>query len=157
MVVEDWCKECNCPIGQGNCGGCCAAACCDDGPPAEAFCPHCGKEYEDFSDLGCEHCDQRYPVVMEGEQQYPDDCYERSDCPVCGSDQQWVECWHCFGDGGYHDCGDDCCCCLHPELDLNVDCPECGGEGGYLECLSLPHTAEQMADYERRKPSKESQ
>lgn len=24
-------------------------------------CPHCGKEYEDFSDLGCEYCDRRHP------------------------------------------------------------------------------------------------
>lgn len=24
-------------------------------------CPHCGKEYQDFSDMGCGHCDQRSP------------------------------------------------------------------------------------------------
>jgi len=24
-------------------------------------CPHCGKEYEDFSDIGCGHCDRRSP------------------------------------------------------------------------------------------------
>jgi hypothetical protein len=24
-------------------------------------CPHCGKEYEDFSDIGCGACDQRSP------------------------------------------------------------------------------------------------
>jgi hypothetical protein len=24
-------------------------------------CPFCGKEYEDFSDLGCGHCDRRHP------------------------------------------------------------------------------------------------
>jgi len=24
-------------------------------------CPYCGKEYEDFSDLGCGHCDRRSP------------------------------------------------------------------------------------------------
>ena len=23
-------------------------------------CPHCGKDLEDFSDLGCEYCDRRY-------------------------------------------------------------------------------------------------
>ena len=22
------------------------------------FCPHCGKEYEDFSDYGCEYCER---------------------------------------------------------------------------------------------------
>lgn len=25
-------------------------------------CRHCGKELEDFSDLGCEHCDARHPL-----------------------------------------------------------------------------------------------
>ena len=24
-------------------------------------CPNCGKEYEDFSDMGCEKCDRRHP------------------------------------------------------------------------------------------------
>lgn len=24
-------------------------------------CPHCGKEYEEFGDLGCEYCDARHP------------------------------------------------------------------------------------------------
>jgi hypothetical protein len=31
----------------------------DDRVPAT--CKHCGKEYEDFSDLGCGHCDRRHP------------------------------------------------------------------------------------------------
>ncbi len=26
-----------------------------------AMCPECGKEYEDFSDIGCGRCDQRSP------------------------------------------------------------------------------------------------
>jgi hypothetical protein len=43
----------------------------------------------------------------------------------------WEQCWHCHGDGGFHDCGEDCCCCLHPELDLNEPCEVCGGKGGY--------------------------
>jgi hypothetical protein len=38
-------------------------------------------------------------------------------------------CWQCMGDGGWHDCGEDCCCCLEPEL--NVVCDECDGEGEY--------------------------
>jgi hypothetical protein len=29
-------------------------------PDPEA-CHYCGKEFEDFSDLGCEHCDARHP------------------------------------------------------------------------------------------------
>ena len=24
-------------------------------------CPHCGKEFEDFSDIGCGYCDRRSP------------------------------------------------------------------------------------------------
>lgn len=36
-------------------------------------------------------------------------------------------CWHCFGEGGFHDCGEDCCPCADPEL--NVICEECNGTG----------------------------
>lgn len=28
--------------------------------PGSETCSHCGKELEDFSDLGCEYCDARY-------------------------------------------------------------------------------------------------
>jgi hypothetical protein len=38
------------------------------------------------------------------------------------------ECWDCHGEGGYHDCGEDCCMCLDPE-DITRDCPTCGGKG----------------------------
>lgn len=59
---DDWCKECNAPIGMGNCAGCCAVACLDiDDGDIEQCCPHCGKDIYDFSDLGCEHCDARHP------------------------------------------------------------------------------------------------
>lgn len=84
---------------------------------------------------------------------YPEpDCddYELPSCPICGNEMEWVDCWSCQGEGGYHDCGDDCCPCLEPELDLNVDCPECKGEGGYLECQALPHSEEQMAAFRAR-------
>lgn len=41
-------------------------------------------------------------------------------------------CHACHGEGGYHDCGEDACCCLDPE-DPNSDdwvwCDECGGAG----------------------------
>lgn len=30
----------------------------EDAPGSEV-CPYCGKEYEDFSDYGCEFCDSR--------------------------------------------------------------------------------------------------
>lgn len=39
----------------------------------------------------------------------------------------WDTCWHCHGEGGFHDCGEDCCPCADPEL--NETCPECDGTG----------------------------
>lgn len=36
-------------------------------------------------------------------------------------------CWSCMGEGGFHDCGEDTCCCLRPKL--NVLCEVCKGEG----------------------------
>lgn len=42
------------------------------------------------------------------------------------------DCWKCMGDGGWHDCGDDCCPCLDPsdvESPDWVACDECNGEG----------------------------
>ena len=46
-----------------------------------------------------------------------------------GSDDEWVECWNCGGDGyADHDCGEDCCCCADPEP--NVVCHVCHGKGG---------------------------
>lgn len=61
-IDPDWCAECGCPVGVGDCGGCIAVSCCEafDPPPPEAYCPHCGKEYEDWSDLGCGRCDSRH-------------------------------------------------------------------------------------------------
>jgi len=44
----------------------------------------------------------------------------------------WVDCWNCGGEGyTHHDCGEDTCCCLVPEL--NVECDVCDGEGGWME------------------------
>lgn len=34
-------------------------AAADEGPDPATYCPHCGKDYEDWSDLGCEFCDTR--------------------------------------------------------------------------------------------------
>lgn len=55
-------------------------------------------------------------------------------CPRCGCcEQVWEECEYCGGEGYTdHDCGDDCCCCLDPEL--NVPCDVCHGEGGFMVC-----------------------
>lgn len=38
-------------------------------------------------------------------------------------------CWACGGDGWYHDCGDDTCCCAHPDEDDCYPCEHCGGTG----------------------------
>jgi hypothetical protein len=38
-------------------------------------------------------------------------------------------CSSCDGEGYYHDCGDDTCCCADPETDDMVQCDECGGTG----------------------------
>ncbi len=71
------------------------------------------------------------------------------DCPICGGMMEWVDCWHCQGEGGFHDCGEDCCMCFDKE-EITIDCEECNGEGGYLECMYVPHTYEQMAEYAKR-------
>ena len=56
-------------------------------------------------------------------------------CPVrgCGSLMEWESCWQCYGMGGFHDCGEDCCCCADPD-DLNEPCMECDGRGWYHVC-----------------------
>jgi hypothetical protein len=60
-------------------------------------------------------------------------------CEICSAEMERVECWHCGGEGGFHDCGEDCCCCLYPEDNLNEACQECRGEGSYWQCPNVPH------------------
>lgn len=56
-------------------------------------------------------------------------------CARCGSSCEYVRCEMCGGEGlDGHDCGEDICCCLHPED--NVDCDTCKGHGGWYQCLS---------------------
>ena len=38
-------------------------------------------------------------------------------------------CPRCLGDGGWHDCGEDCCPCANPDDAYWVECDECHGEG----------------------------
>ena len=38
-------------------------------------------------------------------------------------------CWACDGEGFYHDCGEDTCCCANPEEDDLWPCDECDGTG----------------------------
>jgi hypothetical protein len=57
-------------------------------------------------------------------------------CARCGSSLEFEECDNCAGEGVYgHECGEDTCCCLHPED--NVPCNYCGGKGNYPQCLSV--------------------
>lgn len=43
---------------------------------------------------------------------------------------EYVDCWKCGGEGySHHDCGEDICCCLEPED--NVECDICKGHGGW--------------------------
>jgi hypothetical protein len=55
-----------------------------------------------------------------------------------GDGSLWRVCWQCGGEGvSDHDCGEDCCNCLHPED--NVRCDICEGKGGWVV---QPATAE---------------
>ncbi len=74
----------------------------------------------------------------------PEDSYVY--CPVCGAEMEPVNCWQCHGEGGWHDCGEDCCPCLDKE-EIDERCDECDGKGWYHSCPSYPHTDEQMAGY----------
>lgn len=78
---------------------------------------------------------------------YGDDDYDY--CPICGSALELESCWQCHGEGGWHDCGEDCCCCLVKD-EITVDCDVCDGDGYYLQCMALPHTDAQMAAYRER-------
>jgi hypothetical protein len=81
---------------------------------------------------------------------YGDEIYGHQACPICGADMEWETCWQCYGEGGFHDCGEDTCCCLDKE-EITEDCEECDGDGGWLACSALPHTEEQMAAYRAAK------
>jgi hypothetical protein len=54
-----------------------------------------------------------------------------TDCS-CGTELAWKDCYNCEDGFSDHDCGEDCCCCLHPEP--NVTCDICEGEGGWMAC-----------------------
>lgn len=56
---------------------------------------------------------------------------EHDTCPQHG-EKVWVDCWQCGGEGGHHDCMDDCCVCANPEV--NTRCDICNGNGGHYIC-----------------------
>lgn len=56
-------------------------------------------------------------------------------CAVCDCMLEIESCWECLGAGGWHECGEDTCCCLHPEI--NELCQTCEGSGRYLVCPNV--------------------
>lgn len=55
-------------------------------------------------------------------------------CARCGSSLEIESCDYCEDGYDGHDCGEDCCCCLHPEE--NVECQFCDGTGRWVRCCS---------------------
>lgn len=55
-------------------------------------------------------------------------------CPRCGGGVEWVRCDQCDDGMSYHDCGEDCCCCMYPLS--NVPCDQCEGRGGWWFCTN---------------------
>lgn len=55
-------------------------------------------------------------------------------CPTCDGEKEWVECWHCHGDGGFDSDA------LMEQDPLWYDgvaweaCRECEGRGGFYLC-----------------------
>lgn len=61
-------------------------------------------------------------------------------CARCGSSIESEHCDQCEDGFCDHDCGEDCCCCAEPEL--NVPCEYCDGTGVWRRCISLPEWCE---------------
>jgi hypothetical protein len=68
-------------------------------------------------------------------------------CRLCGASMDLELCYLCLGVGGWHDCGEDTCCCLDGEAITDV-CEVCGGEGTYPVCSALPHAERPAAGEE---------
>ena len=69
---------------------------------------------------------------------------KESICKKCGSDVYWEDCWNCEEGYSHHDCGEDTCCCLDPQP--NVECDICNGEGGWYVCLGCDSLNGRMKD-----------
>jgi hypothetical protein len=61
------------------------------------------------------------------------DEYDSEYCRICNTMLESESCWSCMGAGGFHNCGEDTCCCLDPE-ELDDVCEECEGAGASLVC-----------------------
>lgn len=66
-----------------------------------------------------ESSSESYGGPTDGPDEFDEDWGMDGDDPEC--------CWMCMGEGGWHDCGEDCCPCL--DKSINEICPECDGEG----------------------------
>lgn len=65
----------------------------------------------------CPTCGARWSCVHDEPDYEPSD-YDEDTC-----------CDRCLGEGYFHDCGEDTCCCADPEGTELVTCPDCGGSG----------------------------
>ena len=61
------------------------------------------------------------------------DILEHRWCKVHGCNLHGRDCDRCEGEGGFHDCGEDCCCCLDKD-ELTERCDECDGTGRVEWC-----------------------
>lgn len=71
------------------------------------------------------------------------------DAAFAEPDDEDDDCWRCHGEGGWHDCGDDTCCCLDPEDPDSDDwgaCPECDGTGRHRRHYDAPTTESAQPD-----------
>lgn len=69
----------------------------------------------------------------------PDEMYQSGlaidcQCARCGSSVHTQRCDYCEDGFDGHDCGEDCCCCLHPEE--NMPCQYCRATGFWRACCS---------------------
>lgn len=54
------------------------------------------------------------------------------ECRKHGESMSWEDCTACADGFQGHDCGEDCCACLHPED--NLVCDTCEGNTGWWIC-----------------------
>lgn len=62
--------------------------------------------------------------------------YGSEQCAICHARLALESCWCCMGEGGWHDCEEDTCCCLDTETIDDV-CEECQGAGAYIACPNI--------------------
>ena len=85
-------------------------------------------------------------VEMEDEIEYMD-----GHCPKHHEQLRGRDCFQCWGEGGFHDCFDDCCCCSDPE-EITTVCDECKGTGYLIWC---PKCIEEENEAAKRMMEKE--